>query len=52
MERTIESWKDDREAKGPGESQVVLKAVSHNTLLIGGLYATTIIVVLMIVSRL
>jgi hypothetical protein len=52
MERTLENWEDKGVAQGPGASQVALKAVSHRTLLVGVLYATTIIVVLMIVTKL
>lgn len=52
MEKTTEARRDVGPAHRPGESQVALKAVSHQTLCLGVLYATTIIVVLMIVSRL
>jgi len=52
MERTIEARNGEVAAPRPGESQVALKVVSHHTLLVGVLYATTIIVVLMIVARL
>ena len=52
MERTTEARRDQDPAWRPGESHVALKAVSHHTLGLGVLYATTIIVVLMIVSRL
>lgn len=52
MEKTMESWKREGAAERPGVGQVALKTLSHHTLLVGVLYATTIIVVLMIVSRL
>jgi hypothetical protein len=52
MEKTIEAWKDSGAAPRLGEGPVVLKGANHRTLLAGVLYATTIIAVLMIVSRL
>jgi hypothetical protein len=52
MDRTIEGWKDNGAPQRGGDGQVALKVVNHRTLLVGVLYATTIIVVLMIVSRL
>lgn len=52
MERTLENWEDKGVAQRPGANQVAPKAVSHRTLLAGVLYAATIIIVLMIVTRL
>jgi len=48
MGKTIETPENEGGAGQPGAG----KAASHRTLLVGMMYATTIVVVLMIVSKL
>jgi hypothetical protein len=48
MERIIEAWRNEAGAVQPVEGKVA----GHRILLLGVLYAATIIVILMIVSRL
>jgi preprotein translocase subunit SecG len=52
MDRTIAAWENEGGAPQAIERKVARKFASHSTFLLGVLYVITIILVLMIVSKL
>lgn len=52
MDRTIAAWENERGAPQSVERKLARRFARHRTFLVGLLYVITIIVVLMIVSRL